>query len=73
MRSDFTFFVGYGIIFLSTQQEAKMLRSEIKTVGGVPRLYIDGRAETAIAYTTYFEERSAYRVLQRRKSTIGSG
>lgn len=37
-----------------------MLTSEIRTEGGAPRLYVDGKPATAIAYTTYFEERSAY-------------
>ena len=37
-----------------------MLRSEIINGGGAPRLSIDGKITTAIAYTTYFEERSAY-------------
>ena len=38
-----------------------MLKSEVRINSGIPRLYIDGVPETAIAYTTYFEERSAYR------------
>ena len=37
-----------------------MLTSEIRNNGGAPRLVIDGEITTAIAYTTYFEERSAY-------------
>ena len=35
-----------------------MLKSEIKTVDGAPRLYINGKESAAMAYTTYFEERS---------------
>ena len=37
-----------------------MLKSEIKRAGGKPRLYIEGEEIAAVAYTTYFEERSAY-------------
>ena len=37
-----------------------MLKSEIRTRNGTPRLYIEGKETTAVAYTTYFEERSAY-------------
>ena len=37
-----------------------MLKSEIRTKNGTPRLYIEGKETTAVAYTTYFEERSAY-------------
>ncbi len=36
-----------------------MLKSEIIVRGGLPRLYVNGTAQTAVAYTTYFEERSA--------------
>ena len=35
-----------------------MLKSSIVCESGVPALFIDGRRETAMAYTTYFEERS---------------
>ncbi len=35
-----------------------MLRSEIKPRGGVPTLFVDGTPTSAMAYTTYFEERS---------------
>lgn len=35
-----------------------MLKSEIKLNGGVPTLFIDGEPTSAMAYTTYFEERS---------------
>ena len=35
-----------------------MLKSEIKIKNGNPCLYIDGQPTTAMAYTTYFEERS---------------
>ena len=37
-----------------------MLRSKIESVNGKPTLYIDGKPVTAMAYTTYFEERSRY-------------
>lgn len=37
-----------------------MLTSAICPGSGFPRLLIDGRETTAMAYTTYFEERSAY-------------
>ncbi|MBE6668035.1 MAG: hypothetical protein E7607_06995 [Ruminococcaceae bacterium] len=35
-----------------------MFKSKIKTKNGNPCLYIDGQPTTAMAYTTYFEERS---------------
>lgn len=35
-----------------------MLKSEIKPHGGVPTLFIEGEPTSAMAYTTYFEERS---------------
>ena len=35
-----------------------MHRSEIRQIGGKPTLYIDGQPTAAMAYTTYFEERS---------------
>ena len=38
-----------------------MLKSKIICEGGAPRLYVEGEPTTAIAYTTYFEERSAYK------------
>ena len=37
-----------------------MLRSNIERKNGVPRLLIYGQHTTAMAYTTYFEERSRY-------------
>ena len=37
-----------------------MLKSRIEMKNGTPRLYINGREECAMAYTTYFEERSRY-------------
>ena len=37
-----------------------MLKSNIKIKNGNPLLYIDGRRTNAMAYTTYFEERSCY-------------
>lgn len=36
-----------------------MLQSEIVVCGGIPRLYVEGKPISAMAYTTYFEERSA--------------
>ena len=36
-----------------------MLKSEVRVVENLPRLYVNGTAQTAVAYTTYFEERSA--------------
>ena len=38
-----------------------MLESYVKDRGGAPRLFIDGAEVSPMAYTTYFEERSAYR------------
>ena len=38
-----------------------MLTSCIKNEGKKPRLYIDGKLTPAMAYTTYFEERSCYK------------
>lgn len=38
-----------------------MLESYIKTENGAPRLFISGKVACPMAYTTYFEERSAYR------------
>lgn len=35
-----------------------MLKSEIRICNGVPSLWIDGTPTSAMAYTTYFEERS---------------
>ena len=35
-----------------------MLKSEIKLKGGYPKLYVNGEETAAMAYTTYFEERS---------------
>ena len=35
-----------------------MLKSEIKPRGGVPTLFVEGKPISAMAYTTYFEERS---------------
>ena len=35
-----------------------MLKSEIKLKDGYPKLYVNGTETTAMAYTTYFEERS---------------
>ena len=35
-----------------------MLKSSIRIENGLPTLFIDGNPTTAIAYTTYFEERS---------------
>ncbi len=35
-----------------------MHRSEIRRIGNVPRLFVDGAETCAMAYTTYFEERS---------------
>ena len=37
-----------------------MLKSSIANENGVPALFVEGRRETAIGYTTYFEERSRY-------------
>ena len=37
-----------------------MLKSRISLKNGSPRLYIDGRETTAMAYTTYFGERNRY-------------
>ena len=37
-----------------------MIRSEIRTRNGRPSLYLDGQKAVAMAYTTYFEERSGY-------------
>ena len=37
-----------------------MLTSAIRIHGGTPILYIDGQPTAAMAYTTYFEERSRY-------------
>jgi len=37
-----------------------MLKSEIRMINNVPRLFVDGKQTTAMAYTTYFEERSKY-------------
>ena len=38
-----------------------MLKSSIKTENGKPCLYIDNQRTSAMAYTTYFEERSCYK------------
>jgi len=38
-----------------------MLNSEIKIQNGRPTLLIDGKPKSAMAYTTYFSERDAYR------------
>lgn len=35
-----------------------MHKSEIRKIGGAPTLFVDGLPTTAMAYTTYFEERS---------------
>ena len=37
-----------------------MLKSKLMVKNGKPSLYIDDRQTAAIAYTTYFEERSCY-------------
>ena len=37
-----------------------MLKSEIRMKNGTPRLYIEGKAVPAMAYTTYFGERGRY-------------
>ncbi|MBE6639733.1 MAG: hypothetical protein E7616_09865 [Ruminococcaceae bacterium] len=37
-----------------------MLKSKIETQNGIPHLYIDNQVTSAMAYTTYFEERSRY-------------
>ena len=37
-----------------------MLKSEIKNQNGVPTLWIDGKSVPAMAYTTYFHERSRH-------------
>ena len=37
-----------------------MLKSSIVNENGAPALFVDGHRETAIGYTTYFEERSRY-------------
>ena len=38
-----------------------MLKSYIKSERGMPQLFIDAEPSTAMAYTTYFEERSCYK------------
>ena len=38
-----------------------MLKSKIEKKNGYPTLYVEGVETPAIAYTTYFEERSAYK------------
>ena len=59
----FTFSNFGDIIFTRNEKggESAMLKSEVRLEGGIPRLFVEGVPETAIAYTTYFEERSAYR------------
>ena len=37
-----------------------MLKSYIKQTNGQCSLYVDGKPTSAIAYTTYFEERNRY-------------
>lgn len=37
-----------------------MLKSDIKNLNGKPTLFIDEKPTTAMAYTTYFEERNCY-------------
>ena len=37
-----------------------MLKSKIKVINGAPYLYINDELTPAMAYTTYFEERSCY-------------